>query len=88
MGEWKCNQEVIMCSIKVVQTSFCTKPKPSFKLIRQVSFCAVIDHMFELIIWDTHGCSLAWTAWVDYAEPSIDNITKGNLLVSSQQFTA
>ena len=31
MGEWKCNQEVIMCSIKVVQTSFCTKPKPSFK---------------------------------------------------------
>ena len=30
MGEWKCNQEVIMCSIKVVQTSFCTKPKPSF----------------------------------------------------------
>ena len=31
MGEWKCNHEVIMCSIKEVQTSFCTKPKPSFK---------------------------------------------------------
>ena len=33
MGEWNCNQEVIMCSIKVVQTSFCTKPKPSFNCI-------------------------------------------------------
>ena len=36
MGEWKCNQEVIMCSIKVVQTSFCTKPKPSFNALRMV----------------------------------------------------
>ena len=36
MGEWKCNQEVIMCSIKVVQTSFCTKPKPSFNKPRNI----------------------------------------------------
>ena len=45
MGEWKCNQEVIMCSIKVVQTSFCTKPKPSFKKsfinISKCYFCSL-----------------------------------------------
>ena len=33
-----------MCSIKVVQTSFCTKPKPSFKFYS-------LDHKMIILYW-------------------------------------
>ena len=58
MGEWKCNQEVIMCSIKVVQTSFCTKPKPSFKCTYSVNAVA------QRWGWQTAAVLLFSQQWV------------------------
>ena len=47
-----------MCSIKVVQTSFCTKPKPSFNIVlfsnenSGTSSRGVMDTALAYLTWD------------------------------------